>query len=77
MTARNAAGLRQRPRHVVMLAYPDVQMLDVTGPLEVFSRAARWMQDLRATACSAQKMLGLRTARGHKPPFGHADGISG
>ena len=38
MTARNAAGLRQRPRHVVMLAYPDVQMLDVTGPLEVFFR---------------------------------------
>src|SRR5204863_408265 len=31
--------------HVVMLAYPDVQILDVTGPLEVFSRAARWMQD--------------------------------
>jgi transcriptional regulator GlxA family with amidase domain len=28
-----------------MLAYPDVQILDVTGPLEVFSRAARWMQD--------------------------------
>jgi transcriptional regulator GlxA family with amidase domain len=30
---------------VVMLAYADVQILDVTGPLEVFSRAARWMQD--------------------------------
>jgi transcriptional regulator GlxA family with amidase domain len=28
-----------------MLAYPDVQILDVTGPLEVFSRASRWMQD--------------------------------
>ena len=28
-----------------MLAYPDVQILDVTGPLEVFSRATRWMQD--------------------------------
>src|SRR5437879_5608264 len=36
---------RGRPHHVVMLAYPDVQILDVTGPLEVFSRAARWMQD--------------------------------
>src|SRR5919109_169586 len=43
MTA-NAARLR-RPHHVVMLAYPDVQILDVTGPLEVFSRAARWMRD--------------------------------
>jgi transcriptional regulator GlxA family with amidase domain len=28
-----------------MVAYPDVQILDVTGPLEVFSRASRWMQD--------------------------------
>jgi transcriptional regulator GlxA family with amidase domain len=28
-----------------MLAYPDAQMLDVTGPLEVFSRAARWLRD--------------------------------
>lgn len=44
MTA-NAARPRRRPHHVVMLAYPDVQILDVTGPLEVFSRAARWMQD--------------------------------
>lgn len=30
---------------VVMLAYPDAQMLDVTGPLEVFSRASRWLAD--------------------------------
>src|SRR5215831_9786018 len=36
---------RRRPHHVVMVAYPDVQILDVTGPLEVFSRASRWMQD--------------------------------
>src|ERR1700739_1427830 len=40
----SAARLR-RAHHVVMLAYPDVQILDVTGPLEVFSRAARVMQD--------------------------------
>jgi transcriptional regulator GlxA family with amidase domain len=28
-----------------MLAYPGVQILDVTGPLEVFSRASRWLKD--------------------------------
>jgi transcriptional regulator GlxA family with amidase domain len=28
-------------RHVVMLGYPDAQLLDIVGPLEVFSRAAR------------------------------------
>jgi transcriptional regulator GlxA family with amidase domain len=30
---------------VVMLAFPDAQMLDVTGPLEVFSRTSRWLRD--------------------------------
>ncbi|MBA3562653.1 MAG: DJ-1/PfpI family protein [Gammaproteobacteria bacterium] len=30
---------------VVMLAYPDAQILDITGPLEVFSRTARWLRD--------------------------------
>jgi transcriptional regulator GlxA family with amidase domain len=29
------------PRRVVMLTYPDAQVLDVTGPLEVFSIASR------------------------------------
>jgi transcriptional regulator GlxA family with amidase domain len=28
-----------------MVVYPDVQTLDVTGPLEVFSRTARWLVD--------------------------------
>src|SRR5258708_37837563 len=37
--------IRRRPHHVVRLAYPDAQILDVTGPLEVFGRAARWMRD--------------------------------
>lgn len=30
---------------VYMFAYPDAQILDITGPLEVFSRASRWLQD--------------------------------
>jgi transcriptional regulator GlxA family with amidase domain len=28
-----------------MLAYPDAQILDVVGPLEVFSRTTRWLTD--------------------------------
>jgi transcriptional regulator GlxA family with amidase domain len=28
-----------------MLAYTDCQILDVTGPLEVFARTARWLND--------------------------------
>jgi len=30
---------------IAMLAFPDVQVLDVMGPLEVFSRASRWLRD--------------------------------
>jgi transcriptional regulator GlxA family with amidase domain len=30
---------------VVMLGYPDAQILDITGPLEVFSRTSRWLVD--------------------------------
>jgi transcriptional regulator GlxA family with amidase domain len=30
---------------VAMLAYPDTQVLDVMGPLEVFSRTSRWLRD--------------------------------
>ena len=32
-------------RHVAMLVYPDAQMLDVAGPLEIFSRASRFVRD--------------------------------
>jgi transcriptional regulator GlxA family with amidase domain len=28
-----------------MLAYPGIQILDVTGPLEVFSRTSRWLKE--------------------------------
>jgi transcriptional regulator GlxA family with amidase domain len=33
------------PHRVVMLGYPDAQILDITGPLEVFGRSARWLRD--------------------------------
>ena len=36
---------RLAPRHVAMVAFPDAQILDVVGPLEVFSRAARLATD--------------------------------
>lgn len=34
-----------KTHRVVMLAYDDAQILDITGPLEVFSRTARWLTD--------------------------------
>jgi len=41
-SARKSASA---PRRIAMLAFPDVQVLDVMGPLEVFSRASRWLRD--------------------------------
>ena len=33
--------MSRAPRHVAIVAFPDAQVLDVTGPLEVFSQATR------------------------------------
>ncbi|HEX6550264.1 MAG TPA: GlxA family transcriptional regulator [Gammaproteobacteria bacterium] len=37
------------PHRVVMLGYPDAQILDITGPLEVFGRSGRWLRDKGVT----------------------------
>ena len=41
------SGTRSKPRphRVSLITFPAAQILDVTGPLEVFSRAARWLYD--------------------------------
>ncbi len=38
------------PHRVAMVIYPGAQILDVTGPLEVFARSARWLRDEGHTA---------------------------
>ncbi|MBC6981567.1 GlxA family transcriptional regulator [Caulobacter sp. 17J80-11] len=40
-------------RHVAMLVYPDAQLLDVAGPLEVFARTARWLAEHGGAAVPA------------------------
>ncbi len=47
---------------VAMLAYPDIQMLDVVGPLEVFSRTSRWLKDngKRKDDAYSLEILGLK-----------------
>jgi len=37
--------MTERPHRVAVLGFPDAQILDITGPLEVFSRTARWLRD--------------------------------
>ncbi|WP_309087823.1 DJ-1/PfpI family protein [Phenylobacterium sp.] len=41
---------------VMMLAFPDAQVLDVTGPLEVFSRTSRWLIEAGRTAAPAYEI---------------------
>jgi len=50
-----------RPHHVVLLAYPDAQILDVVGPLEIFSRTSRWLRDTwrRADLAYEIEVVGL------------------
>ena len=65
-----AAGAR--PLRVAMLAFPDVQVLDVMGPLEVFSRSSRWMCDegRRRTPAYEVEIIGLR-----RGPFRASSGV--
>jgi transcriptional regulator GlxA family with amidase domain len=37
--------MTERPHRVTVLGFADAQILDITGPLEVFSRTARWLRD--------------------------------
>jgi transcriptional regulator GlxA family with amidase domain len=37
--------MNPKPHHVIMFAYADAQVLDITGPLEIFGRASRWLRD--------------------------------
>ncbi len=47
---------------MAMLAYPDIQILDAVGPLEVFSRTSRWLKDngRRADDAYSLEILGLK-----------------
>ncbi|MBF5045147.1 helix-turn-helix domain-containing protein [Aggregicoccus sp. 17bor-14] len=61
-----------RTRRVAMLAFPDVQMLDVMGPLEVFARASRLLQEqgLREDDAYQVEILGLEPG-----PFTASSGL--
>jgi transcriptional regulator GlxA family with amidase domain len=71
--ARPTAARGAVTRRVSMLAYPGVQILDVTGPLEVFSRASRWLKDHagRPNDAYVVEILGLR-----RGPFRASSGLA-
>ena len=47
MKAERRPNARAQPHRVVMLGFPQAQVLDITGPLEVFARTARWLTEHR------------------------------
>src|SRR5215470_3683912 len=67
-----ARGKGARPHHVVMLGYPDAQVLDITGPLEVFGRASRWIRDHGVSRDPAYKVEIVAPRAG---PFATSSGI--
>ena len=50
---KNPRRTRTRTHRVVMLGFPCAQVLDITGPLEVFARTARWLAEHRGLPTSA------------------------
>jgi transcriptional regulator GlxA family with amidase domain len=52
------------PRRIVMLGFADAQMLDITGPLEVFARASRWMIDEGITKAPQYEVILTAANRG-------------
>ncbi|QSQ24590.1 DJ-1/PfpI family protein [Pyxidicoccus parkwayensis] len=44
-TASARPGARGQPLRIALLAFDDAQVLDITGPLEVFGRASRWLRE--------------------------------
>src|SRR5688572_4169309 len=53
MTTSRRPKSRSRPYRVVMLGFPQAQVLDITGPLEVFARTARWLAEHRGARAPA------------------------
>src|SRR5580704_9842452 len=68
--ARRSA--RFRTRRIVMIALPDAQIIDITGPLEVFGRAARLLTDDRGWRVPAYTVEIAATKAG---PFATSSGI--
>jgi transcriptional regulator GlxA family with amidase domain len=60
--ARLVDRRRAATRRVAVVAYPEAQLLDVAGPLEVFASASRWLRarGLRGDDAYATELLGPR-----------------
>jgi transcriptional regulator GlxA family with amidase domain len=55
---------RARGHRVVMFGFPGAQVLDITGPLEVFSRSSRWLAEHRGARSPAYVIELVAARRG-------------
>ncbi|MCP3140778.1 GlxA family transcriptional regulator [Pyxidicoccus xibeiensis] len=58
-----AATSQAAPLRIALLAFDDAQVLDITGPLEVFGRTSRWLREHRG-AIEDRYSLALLSANG-------------
>src|SRR5271156_3231627 len=58
------AAMKMRTRRIVMIAFPDAQIIDITGPLEVFGRAASMMTEERGLHIHAYSVEIVATRAG-------------
>ena len=69
----NPAPVNRKTHRVVMLGYPQAQVLDITGPLEVFARTARWLHDHRGIQPAAYE---VEFVAAHAGPLETSGGLS-
>jgi len=72
-SARSPLSKRaERTHHVIVLGYPDAQSLDISGPMDVFGTAARWLKSRQVTLNPAYSVELVGLKRG---PFAASFGI--
>jgi transcriptional regulator GlxA family with amidase domain len=55
-TTSSAIRASGTPHRVVMVGFPDAQIVDITGPLEVFSRTSRWLHEHASVTADAYRV---------------------
>ena len=62
-----------KPHRVAMLGFHQAQILDITGPLEVFSRTSRWLRDHQKLGFNAYEIELIAPRAG---PFETSGGLT-
>ena len=72
MITRRAPQRSSTSHRVAMLGFPQAQILDITGPLEVFARTSRWLRDHKDVKFNAYEIELVAPRAG---PFNTSGGL--